>query len=127
MHQQSTAQLLQYIQWFLPFCLYHLQRFSECIASINTSIIYSTEQNTHFLLAIQYRIADDTNNFIHECKQHYSSKLSHSEYDNIPVILHFLLDFAKEKDNPSLKLKIYADLNKYYEKTLTFERSELLQ
>ena len=84
-------------QWFLPFCLYHLNRFSECIASINTSIKYSTEQNTHFLLAIQYRIADDASNFIHECKQYYSSKLSHSEYDNIPVILHFLLDFAKEK------------------------------
>ena len=114
-------------QWFLPFCLYHLNRFSECIASINTSIKYSTEQNTHFLLAIQYRIADDASNFIHEFKQYYSSKLSHSEYDNIPVILHFFLDFAKEKNNPSLQLKIYADLNQYYEKTLTFERSELLQ
>lgn len=114
-------------QWFLPFCLYHLNRFSECIVSINTSIKYSTEQNTHFLLAIQYRIADDASNFIHECKQYYSSKLSHSEYDNIPVILHFLLDFAKEKNNPSLQFKIYADLNQYHEKTLTFERRELLQ
>ena len=46
---------------------------------------------------------------------------------NCLILLSEQEEAQKKKNNPSLKLKIYADLNQYHEKTLTFERSELLQ
>lgn len=115
------------MQWYIPFCLYQLNDFYECEESIKRVYVNSTDINKHFLLAIQYRIHDDIHKFIEEIKYFYYSTLNKSSYDNVPIILNFILDFVQEKNDQSLLIKVLLDLNKYHENNLTSTNSELLK
>lgn len=113
-------------QWFLPFCLYKLNKIQECEKSIKDTLKNATETNSHFLLAIQYRIDMNDKKFVEECKYYYHRILYGLYYDNVPIILNFLLNFSEEKGDEALQLKVLSDLNKYHEKGLDLENSELL-
>ena len=53
--------------------------------------------------------------------------MQQSNYEDIHILLNFMLDIEKERKNDLLQLKILKDLNLYHEKKLTIESSELLK
>ena len=120
-------ELSKEVQWYLPFCLYQLNRINECNNSIKSALLNCNEITSHFLLAIQSLIFNDHIKFIDECLIYYQLILQQSNYEDIHILLNFMLDIEKERKNDLLQLKILKDLNLYHEKKLTIESSELLK
>lgn len=123
----SQCNLLEGTQWFLAFCLYKLNKIDACKENIENTLIYANKKNKHFLLALRYRIEKEDSKFLKECRCYYYVILNEMDYNTVPIILNLLLEFAEEKENDELRLKVFSDLNCYHEKRLNLKRSNLLE
>jgi transcriptional regulator with XRE-family HTH domain len=124
--EQYENELPEEMLWFKPFCLFSTKNYEACILSLdNLKVSDRTTQN--FLLALRYRVNNDFVLFMKYISLYYYSKLENMVYLDIPFVLHFILDYAKEVNDTEINIDALEDLDLFHNNILSINSSNVLK
>ncbi len=123
---QYENELPEEMLWFKPFCLFSTKNYEACILSLD-NLKVSDRTTQSFLLALKYRVNNEFVLFMKHISLYYYSKLENMVYLDIPFVLHFILDYAKEVNAIEINIAALEDLDLFHNNILSINTSNVLK
>ncbi len=111
--------------WIPSFAKYNLKDTASLHKEIENAKKMSQNKVIDFLSAIEDRLENNYEAFLQHILIYYFYILDNHCYDTFSILLHFILDFSKEKNDSDLTILVLNDLDLYHENKLSITSSNL--
>ena len=113
--------------WIPSIAYYSLNNIKDLNLEIKNISKDSKNKTIDFLYAIEDRVENDYESFLRHILVFYSFILENHFYDMFSIVLHYILDFSKEKNDSKTTILALNDLDFYHENKLSITSSNLLK
>ena len=111
--------------YFIPFSLYKLNKPLNALNECSKVIKECDHFYIPFIEAISAKIQNKNNDFETKINIYYKSLLKNSNYEDIPLIQNFILDYYEEAHDKEMMINILKDIKLNNEDKLNFKTSLL--
>ena len=111
--------------YFIPFSLYKLNKPLNALNECSKAIKECDHFYIPFIEAISAKIQNKNNDFETKINIYYKSLLKNSNYEDIPLIQNFILDYYEKVHDKEMMINILKDIKLNNEDKLNFKTSLL--
>ena len=111
--------------YFIPFSLYKLNEPLDALNECSKAIKACDHFYIPFIEAISAKIQNKNNDFETKINVYYKSLLQNSNYEDIPLIQNFILDYYEEIHDKEMMINILKDIKLNNEDKLNYKTSLL--
>lgn len=111
--------------YFIPFSLYKLNKPLNALNECSKTIKECDHFYIPFIEAISAKIQNKNNDFETKINIYYKSLLKNSNYEDIPLIQNFILDYYEKVHDKEMMINILKDIKLNNEDKLNFKTSLL--